>query len=441
MDDFYHFLYESRPHQQIKLGLERIFTLSRKLGHPERRYRSIHIAGTNGKGSVTKMISSLLVSSGFNVGANYSPHLVSFNERITLNDRPITDEQLLHVLNAIYPAIEEMDNGEQKMKPSFFEIVTAMAFYFFREEAVDFASVEVGMGGRLDASNIIRPEVCAITSIGFDHMKSLGNSIGKIAYEKAGIIKKHVPIVCGALPEEARGEIASRARLLESEAFFIGNDYSYYPQKSTLNDNLFSYDEEGYTLSNIPLRLNGRHQLLNASTAICCYRRLCQRLSLPYNEETVRKVMAQITWPGRFEVICDTPSIIIDGAHNPPAFETLVKAWKEYFGEQKAVLITGILADKEYPKMVDIIKPIISKVIITEPKAGERVQIGPVCDTFKEKCPGAETEFIRDYKEVCVRALSVSGNKTPILVTGSLYLVGYIKDTFRTLFTDKRSET
>ncbi|HNR63088.1 MAG TPA: folylpolyglutamate synthase/dihydrofolate synthase family protein [Thermotogota bacterium] len=430
MDEFYEFLYESRPHQQIKLGLERIFCLSRRLGYPEKSFRSIHIAGTNGKGSVTRMISSFLTAMGYTVGANYSPHLINFSERITLNDEPIPDKDCLRVLNAIYPAIAQMDQMDQKMKPSFFEIVTIMAFQYFMEEKVDFASIEVGMGGRLDASNILRPEVCAITSIGFDHMKSLGNTLAMIAGEKAGIIKKKVPVVCGAIRPEAAAAIRKRARLMESRAYFIGEDYSFYPKHCAIDDNRFDYFEPGYSLKDISLRLNGRHQFLNAATAICAYRRLCYRTGVLYQEETVRSVLRKVTWPGRFERIATAPDIVIDGGHNPPAFETLVKAWREYYGDQKAIFVTGILADKDYPRMIEIIAPILSHVIVTEPKAGERVQIEEVAEAFRERVGGVQTELIKDHREACRRALALSGKEKPILSAGSLYLVGYIKERF-----------
>ena len=430
MDDFYSFLYESRPHQQIKLGLERIFKLSRQLGHPERAFRSIHVAGTNGKGSVTRMISAFLTDMGYTVGANYSPHLVNFSERITLNEEPVSDEDLLRVLNAVYPAIERMDRLDQKMKPSFFEIVTLLAFEYFREKKADFASIEVGMGGRLDASNILRPEVCVITSIGFDHMKSLGNTLAKIAGEKAGIIKKKVPLVCGAISAEAAATIRSRAKKMESPAFCLGEGYSYYPRLCAIDDNRFDYFEPGYALKDISVRLNGRHQFLNGATAICAYRRLCDRTGIPYREETVRSVLRKISWPARFERIATAPDIIIDGGHNPPAFETLVKAWRDYYGKQKAIFVTGILSDKDYPKMIEVIAPILSHVIVTEPKAGDRVRIEEVAEAFRERLEGVQTELIKDHREACVRALALSGGEKPILSAGSLYLVGYIKDTF-----------
>jgi len=435
MDEVYKFLYESRPHQQIKLGLERIFSLSRRLGYPEKTFRSVHIAGTNGKGSVTRMISAFLTQMGYTVGANYSPHLVNFSERITLNDEPISDEHLLRVLNAVYPVIAQMDQMDQKMKPSFFEIVTIMAFQYFMEEKADFASIEVGMGGRLDASNILRPEVCAITSIGFDHMKSLGNTLAKIAGEKAGIIKKNIPVVCGAIRAEAAAVIRHRARRMGSPAFFVGEGYSFYPIECAVDNNRFDYSEPGYSLKEISLRLNGRHQFLNAATAICAFRRLCDRAGIVYQEETVRSVLRKITWPGRFERISTTPEIIIDGGHNPPAFEILVKAWKDYYGDKKAIFVTGILADKDYPKMIALIAPILSHVIVTEPKAGERVQIDDVVEAFRlasrrEALSGIRIELIKDHREACMRALELSGKEKPILSAGSLYLVGYIKNQF-----------
>lgn len=414
--DSVNYLYNLQKHG-IKLGLGNSERLMELLGEPQKSFRSIHIAGTNGKGSTSAIIASILKESGLKVGLYTSPHLVSFTERIRINNKEITEHEVVEFTNKIRnkmqnaPSLPFASNSE--LNPTFFEFVTAMAFYYFALNKVDWCVVETGMGGRLDATNILLPEVCIITNIGLDHTEFLGESISDIATEKAGIIKQGVPLVTAAENPEALKILEAVAKNRGSRIHIYGKDFNgtlksmddkhivfdysslpdsggaeVYPTlaapKATRGDQGSSLptaclpDRQGQTggnicrqYSNLNLPLSGKYQLYNASVAI----RACEILmpgNICISDETVRSGLSNLIFEGRLERISQNPPIIIDSAHNPEAARALSDTVREIFPEpKKIILIVGIMRDKD---IKEVLKPLIrisDVVILTKPK-GER---------------------------------------------------------------------
>lgn len=399
------YLYNLQKHG-IKLGLGNSERLMELLGEPQKSFRSVHIAGTNGKGSTSAIIASILKESGLKVGLYTSPHLVSFTERIRINNKEIAEHEVVELTNKIRnimqnaPSLTLPLNSE--LNPTFFEFVTAMAFYYFALNKVDWCVVETGMGGRLDATNVILPDVSIITNIGLDHTEFLGESISDIATEKAGIIKQGVPIVTAADNPEALKILEEVTKNRGSRIHTYGKDF-----KSTLKSMddkhiVFDYSSSGLTArldsakragqsgssssgdnicrqySNLNLPLSGKYQLYNASLAI----RACEILMPGYiciSDEAVRSGLSNLIFEGRLERISQSlpngqagPPIIIDSAHNPEAARALSDAVREIFPQPKKItLIAGIMRDKD---IKEVLKPLIrisDVVILTKPK-GER---------------------------------------------------------------------
>jgi len=348
----------------IKFGLENSYRLMDILGRPHESFHSIHITGTNGKGSTSAMIAGILKENGYRVGLYTSPHLVSFTERMRINGVPISESRVTELTRYIRNAIAHTD-----LKPTFFEFVTAMAFYYFACEKIDWAVVEVGMGGRLDATNVIMPEVSVITNISLEHTEFLGKTIPEIAFEKAGIIKANVPVVTAVTQPSALRVIKERAEVSGSQVHLYGEDFE--GTLTCMDNTHLRFNYKGYSdYRNLSLSLTGRYQLLNASVAI----RVCEVLTVKgflIYKDAIYKGLSSLNFEGRLEWVSHTPPIILDGAHNPQAAESLANAMKELFPKKKVILVTGIMKDKD---IEGILKPLIDiseKVILTKPK-GER---------------------------------------------------------------------
>ena len=433
IDEALGFLYHSRPHGQVKLGLDRIQYLLDLIGNPHQEYQTIHIAGTNGKGSTTRILGTLLQTIHSRVGTNFSPHLVHFSERIRLNGEMISDEEITQTLNALLPAIQKMERMEEEMKPSFFEIITAMAFFWFAQKKVQVAVMEVGLGGRFDATNVILPEVSIITSIGKDHIHTLGDTLSKIAFEKAGIIKPERPVVCGAKALEAVQTIQKRAEEMESPCYFLGKDFRCIPEQLSINHNRFRYESDGL-LPIAPLHLaypfglNGMHQMENASLAITAFHIYCDRNKISWNPTHLVKPLSKITWEGRFELLSKDPPILVDGAHNEPGVIELVNNWDQYFPGQKCCLLIGILSDKDTIRMSHVLQRIASFVVVTAPKAPRPSNPRAAYDCFLPFFSSDRCLYEEDMEKAFDIALTHASSSCPLLICGSLYLVGYVRN-------------
>lgn len=340
-----------------KPGLDRIGELCDRLGHPERELKFIHVAGTNGKGSFCSMISSVLVEAGYKVGLYTSPYIYRFNERMRVNGEDIPDKALAEITEYVKPIADSMTD-----RPTEFELITAIAFEYFKREKCDVVVLECGMGGRLDSTNIIRdPYLSVITGISLDHTAFLGDTVEKIAKEKAGIIKDSAPVLFGGCHEGAKQVISGVAKEQNSEIFFA--DYEKLEiHQSNLNGTVFDYKD----LQNLKISLLGTYQPRNASLVIDAIK-ILQGRGLKISKEALYSGLAKAKWRARFEIIGHDPDVIFDGAHNPEGITAAVASIKQYFGNQKLVLVSGVLSDKDYKAIAKTMAEVISHAYTITP--------------------------------------------------------------------------
>ncbi|MBI5025957.1 MAG: bifunctional folylpolyglutamate synthase/dihydrofolate synthase [Nitrospirae bacterium] len=398
------------------------------LGNPQKNFSSIHIAGTNGKGSTSAMIASILMGCGFKTGLYTSPHLVSFTERMKINGLPISESDVIDMTGYIRKLTSER---APDLLPTFFEFVTAMAFYYFSINKIDWAVIETGMGGRLDATNVIIPQVSVITNIGYDHKEFLGDTIREIAAEKAGIIKPGIPVVTAAAQSDSIETIKAAAERQDSPVYLYGKDFS--GSITSLDSRHLKFDYHGFRhYSGLTLPLTGRHQLYNASIAI----RVCELLmqksvrlateGLPIHEKNIRMGLKTLRCEGRLEWASKAPDIILDSAHNPEAANALSESIKEIFPEKSIILIAGIMKDKDIDGILRPLSYISDKIILTRPK-GERAA---TTERLKKGLKGytgdiKTTDTVSEALKLA-RTLYKEGNL--IVVTGSFYTTGEAKE-------------
>ena len=412
------FIY-SLPHGKVVLGLGRIKNLLKHLGDPQDKIVTIHIAGTNGKGSTTKIIHSVL-KNNYKVGMNTSPHLKNVRERFMINDSMIGEKVFADYVSRIKKIVETFP---EELIPSFFEFVTSMAFLYFYEEKVDFAIMEVGLGGRLDGSNVIKkPLLSIITHIDLDHTTILGDTIEEIAYEKAGIIKDNSIVVLGDEKEEVKEVISNVCQRKNSRAFFYNRDFAYCNEVLSFNNNTFDYKSIFGGFKRLSLNLNGIHQFKNASTAIFSLQTINAR-GIKITEKDIRKGLETCVWEGRLEGYGD---IIIDGAHNIDGAKHLAESLKLYFPNENFLTLCGILGDKAYDKMLTYFSSFSEKIILTKVPNPRSDDLEPLKKSLKSL--GVNFEVVYDYREAYDKfrkELSESGKKG--IISGSLYLIGALK--------------
>lgn len=402
------------------LGLQRTERILNILGNPHLKLKAVHIGGTNGKGSTTAMITQSLMEAGYRVGMYTSPYLEEFEERIQIQGENIPKDKLASVVSKVSEAVCRVIN-EGYDHPTEFEIITCAMFLYFYEEGVDIAIIEVGLGGRLDSTNVISPILSIITSISMDHMQVLGDTIAKIAYEKAGIIKNHVPLILYPQSEEALRVIedtvsSKECSLIKVEencsVHFCGVEESEY-QRIKIDSRSDKY--------NIKLHLLGSHQLLNCATAVTALETL-NTLGFKVTREHIIAAMEKVVWKGRLEVMKKKPLVVIDGAHNIDGIKKLKESVGTYFHYKNMVLILGILADKEVHSMVKELVPLADKVITVTPHS-DRAQLSKELEKVVSEHT-SQCESIENYEEAYNRALSLAGDDTLILISGSLYMIG-----------------
>ncbi|MBI6873703.1 bifunctional folylpolyglutamate synthase/dihydrofolate synthase [Clostridium aciditolerans] len=420
----------------VNLGLGKTEKILEFLGNPHKKLKCIHLAGTNGKGSTTAMITQILVDAGYKVGMYTSPYLEVFEERIQINGENISKEELSE-------AVTEVSNSVNKVvelgyeHPTEFEIITCTMFYYFSKKNVDFAIIEVGLGGRLDSTNVIEPFysnkdggvlASVIASISYDHMQVLGNTLEEIAYEKAGIIKNGVPVIMYPQQKEAEEVIEkvcfergcklikvpnNCVEYLEDNNIKIDNQSTKYSQNIKLQTNESTYY--------IELALLGKHQLLNCATAVFVIEELIKQ-GTNISIDSIINGLKTVKWIGRLEVIRNKPLVIIDGAHNIDGISKLKENVELYFKYNKMTLILGILADKEVDSMVNTIVPLADRVIAVTPnsyRAESAEELKNVIQKYNTKC-----EAVENYKDAYELALSYCNDDDLLLISGSLYMIG-----------------
>jgi dihydrofolate synthase/folylpolyglutamate synthase len=409
-----------------KFDLENITLLAERLGRPDRAYPSAHIAGTNGKGSTAAFLESILRCAGFRTGLNTSPHLERINERIRVVGAEISDAAFAETLARIASLIEELlASGKLRAHPTYFESVTAMAFEYFARERVDFGVFEVGLGGRLDATNIVTPVVSMITRIDFDHENFLGHSLAEIAGEKAGILKPAVPAVVAEQRAEARDVILTRAAELgcpvieTSRAFRIDRESMEYGFARARATEIAS----GWSMELAP-NLAGRFQLHNALNAVAAAR-LLQNRGYRIADEALTRGVATTVWPGRLEKLGSHPDVYLDGAHNPSAARELAAFWEQNFADRKIFLLYGALRDKAVDEVAGLLFPRAAEVIFTEPRTSRAISASQLAEIAAHYA--ARSSIIADAQQALDYALASATPGDAVFITGSLYLVGQLR--------------
>jgi dihydrofolate synthase/folylpolyglutamate synthase len=404
----------------VKFGLSCTLNLLARLGIPWEQGQYLHLAGTNGKGSVSAMLSAVLTRAGYPVGLFTSPHLVRFAERFRLRDQDIAGDRLLSLINRVREATDESE------PPTFFEFAAAMGFLYFHEEGARPVIMETGMGGRLDATNIIRPLVSVITNISMDHQEFLGHNLMAVAGEKAGVIKPAVPLVTGARQKRVLDLFRQRCQELESPLFVMGRDF----RSRGLGAGRFHYQGLGLELPGLATNLKGRHQYGNAALALAVLELLRTRgFAIP--ENAIREGLAQTRWPGRLEQMSQDRRVWLDGAHNPAAARALARMLAHSRRGGRLFLVMGIMADKEVDAILARLAPLAQTVICTSPRyfraeppaeLARRAQALGAVALVEPEIPGA----IR-------RAQELAGPQDKIVITGSLFTVGEAKAYFDNL--------
>ncbi|WP_281755786.1 bifunctional folylpolyglutamate synthase/dihydrofolate synthase [Thermodesulfovibrio yellowstonii] len=410
-------LYKKRTNG-IKLGLNRVISVLEKLGNPHHSFKSIHIAGTNGKGSVSKIIYCLLRAQGLSVGLFTSPHLIRFTERIIVNDIEISEEEVEHLIEKIKPFSDEL---------TFFEYVTVMALQYFKEKGIEYAVIETGMGGRLDATNVVNPLISVITNIGLDHQEFLGADLASIAAEKAGIIKEGVTVVSSSQEKEAEEVIIRKAEEMASPLFLFGRDFIGELKSMSLDGIVFDFypfalQPSAFSLQpNLFLPLTGFHQLENVSVALKAFINIYPM----YNENAIKEGLKNVKIPGRLEIIYDKPLAVFDIAHNPDAAEVLIKSLKT-LTDKKPVVVFAMMRDKNVNEFIKCFENYAYKMIFTVPNYERALTYKELLKRLNDK----KIDFVPEPLEAFRNAISLCKNNSDIYVlcTGSAYLVGEIKE-------------
>ena len=409
----------------IKLELDTILNILKILNNPQKNYRLVHVAGTNGKGSTATYIASILQKAGFKTGLYTSPHLVNFNERISINGKQISNDQIV----AVYEAVHAADIG--KRKATFFEIATAMGFYHFSKENVDWAVIETGMGGRFDATNVINPQVSVITNLSLEHTEYLGNTIKALAKEKGGIIKQSTPVVIGVFQPSGLDVIKQLAKEKSSDLFIYKKDFS---TRKNPNQNTYTYTGLNKNFHRLIKPLPGDHQKENLSLALAACELIFKKLKKTdkkynFNETLVQEGLLLAKWPGRLEYVRQNPLVIIDGAHNLMAARMLSKYLSSTLKNRRLTLVIGILDDKPYEKMLKSLVPCAQHIIITKAKINRSLDPSILKETAQKftTCP---ITIIEDVKEAVTHAIDTSNAEDVICIAGSLYVAGEAKEKF-----------
>lgn len=409
---------------QANFDLSRMVELMHRLGDPHLAYPSIHIAGTKGKGSVTAMCSSILRTGGYRTGMYTSPHLEDYAERIQVNGHPIPHSTLVELVERIKPQIESIP------QLTTFEITTALAFLYFKEMGVDAAVIEVGLGGRLDATNIILPVVSVITSISYDHTQVLGNTLTAIATEKCGIIKPALPVVSAPQDPEAMAVIEYIARERNAPLTVVGRDILAYPIQRNINHQVAEFslppredmpiNEDALRKLQVILPLLGDHQVENAAVAYLAIDRFRQK-ALSISDNQIRDGFSKTYWPGRFEILNQNPPLILDCAHNLESCHQLRLTLQTMFPSQKVLLIFGASEDKDIDGMFDELLPFVEQAIFT--KSFHPRAISPYLLEQKVKRANTPTLVIENVADAVQQALAMLSEQQVILVTGSIFVV------------------
>jgi len=407
-------------------SLERMQLLLKKLNNPHKKIRTVHIAGTKGKGSTATMLAAMLQACGHRVGLYTSPHICDLRERIRINGDMISQIALARLICQVEPFVAKM----AKNKPTFFEIFTALAFRHFADQKIDIAVVECGLGGRLDSTNVLAPDVVGLTSISLDHTHQLGDSIGKIATEKAGIFKRNTPAVSAPQTPEAKAALRKAAKQSQTNLMFTGEDieFSYRVESSRTHGchARICLNTPRSHFEHLPVPLQGEHQAINCGLALALLDQLKLR-GMKIDDSQAMAGLAGVYVPGRMEMINETPRIIVDGAHNSASLAALIRAVGQHIPYDSMVMIFGCAADKDIPRMIDQIAKGADKVIFTKAADNNRAADPKDLAEVYEECSGRVAQVADSLRDAIRTAQNAVSREDLICICGSFYLVGEAK--------------
>ncbi|WP_449537145.1 bifunctional folylpolyglutamate synthase/dihydrofolate synthase [Ferdinandcohnia sp. Marseille-Q9671] len=415
----------SRLRLGMKPGLSRMEWMMERLNHPEKKIKAIHVAGTNGKGSTVSYIRSILEEAGYTVGTFTSPYIETFNERISVNGTPISNDEIVSLLQKIKPLAEELE-GTELGGPTEFEVITAMALYYFgTNDTIDFVIMEVGLGGKLDSTNVITPLLSVITSIGFDHMNILGNTLEEIAGEKAGIIKPNVPVVSCVDQQEAIRVIRKTASEMNSPFYQVREDFKVEGHTQKQNGEMFTVRTSDKVLENIQITMKGTHQVYNASLAVMVIQLLQKNRKVNVVENDLRKGLEKTKWIGRFEEISSDPQVILDGAHNPEGVKSLVETIKAHLSGKEVHIIFSALSDKKLETMLRQLEDVAHSLTLTSfdfPRAASTEEL------YENSSGSEKIVVVDDWKIAIQRKIKLISKPGKVLIiTGSLYFISNVR--------------
>ncbi|MBA5865550.1 MAG: bifunctional folylpolyglutamate synthase/dihydrofolate synthase [Nitrospira sp. CR1.3] len=411
------YLYGLQKHG-IKLGLETMQALMHRLGNPEARYRTLHIAGTNGKGSTAAIAAAVLQAAGYRVGLYTSPHLVEFRERIRINGTMISELEVARMTEVVQQAA----NGD--LSPTFFECATAMAFQYFSDAQVDIAVLEVGLGGRFDATNVAQPMACAITTIAMDHQEYLGSTPSAIAFEKAGIIKPNIPVVLGRIRGEARQTIEQAAQERAAEVWRLDEEF-----RVEGSSDRFDYASGNARYTGLSCALIGDHQMHNAACAIALLE-AANRIDLP--EQALREGLAAVRWEGRLETVERHPTVLLDGAHNPAGAAALaeyLRSFRRTHPRSQVILVLGMMRDKDHRGFAEVLSGVAEHVVLTQADLPRSATVQELQCELRGLLPVSSMAMVP--ADALALAKRLAAPEDLVCVTGSLMLVGEVKAALR----------
>ncbi len=407
------------PHNAANYDLRRVLELLARLDNPQLAAKSAHITGSNGKGSVAAMVASALTESGYTTGLYTSPHLQTWRERIKIDGQMITPDEFVWTVEKLKPEIEAVNLKATYGRLTTFEILTALAFLHFSSKKADFQVLEVGMGGRYDATNVITPEVSILTPISLEHTDVLGSTVAEITSEKAAIIKPGGVVVTSPQSEEADRVIDQTCACLKARRVRVGSDvtweglgFNLAGQALNVKGRLASYE--------LFIPLLGQHQLMNAATAVAALEVLEER-GFKVTGDSITTGMGRVSWPGRLQVLCESPLLVVDGAHHPGAARRLGEALEQYFTFERAVLVIGISNDKDIAGVVSELYPRFDTVIATRADHPRATDPELIAAEFRRR--GVETRVSGSIPEALALARAIAGEKDLICVAGSLFVV------------------
>ncbi|MEK3913933.1 folylpolyglutamate synthase/dihydrofolate synthase family protein [Paenibacillus sp. FSL H7-0331] len=416
----------------VRPGLKRMEKLMELLEHPERRLKFIHIAGTNGKGSVCAYLTEVLKQSGYGVGTFTSPYIEKYTDRIRYNGVNIADEDLLLAVNKLKPLVDQVAASELG-QPTMFEVSTAVAIYYYaRISCPDYVVWETGLGGRLDSTNIVKSILTVITNVGHDHMDILGDSLELVAAEKAAIIKAGVPVVSAVDQPSVIEVVEQEATAKNCTLYLSGRKFRYETVSTKENEQIFNFDGPFRTIEQVTISMNGVHQLQNASLALMTLELLRQYYALIIEDEVLLRAMKETSWAGRMEMVSTEPRILIDGAHNPEGGAVLAQALRDTYSYNKLHFVMGMLSTKNHSGYLRHILPMVNTLILTEPvwhKKEEAAKLAELAASLTQEMGLPDIEIIvePDWKAALELVKSKTAENDLAVVSGTLYLIGDVR--------------